>query len=220
MNCPYCSVEMHPVPTGVYGRSSSRLFYNDRDGGNHTVEAVACPKCSGVLLTHADVLTTEGPQPGTLTSDDVNVFILLPRVSSRPPLSSDVPEPYRGLYSEAALILTDSPRASAALSRRCLQHLLREVVHAPRGDLYGEIEWVLTNGGLPGYVTDSLHELRTIGNMAAHPNKSTATGDYIEVEPGEAEWTLDTLDALFGFCFIEPAKTAARKAALAARTGP
>jgi len=75
------------------------------------------------------------------------------------------------------------------------------------------------NAGLPGYVTDSLHDLRTIGNMAAHPNKSTATGDYLEVEPGEAEWTLDTLDALFSHLFIEPAKTAARKAALAARTG-
>jgi hypothetical protein len=71
-----------------------------------------------------------------------------------------------------------------------------------------------------GYVTDSLHDLRTIGNMAAHPNKSTATGDYLEVENGEAEWTLDTLDALFGFYFIEPARTAARKAALQARTGP
>ncbi|MGZ8474879.1 MAG: DUF4145 domain-containing protein, partial [Candidatus Limnocylindria bacterium] len=87
-------------------------------------------------------------------------------------------------------------------------------------DLYHEIEWVLDNAGLPAYVTESLHELRTIGNMATHPNKSTATGDYLEVVPGEAEWTLDTLDAMFSHLFTEPAKTAARKAALADRTGP
>jgi hypothetical protein len=55
--------------------------------------------------------------------------------------------------------------------------------------------------------------------MAAHPNKSTATGDYLEVEPGEAEWGLDILDGLFDFYFVQPAKTAARKAAFDARLG-
>lgn len=55
--------------------------------------------------------------------------------------------------------------------------------------------------------------------MGAHPSASSATGDDLEVEPGEAEWTLDTLDALFSHVFIEPARTAARKTALAARLG-
>ena len=106
------------------------------------------------------------------------------------------------------------PRYRADASSSCL----REQAKAPPSDLYREIEWVLTNAGLPSYVTESLHDLRVIGNMAAHPTKSTATGDYVDVEPGEAEWTLDTLDALFGHYFVEPARTAARKAALAAKT--
>lgn len=219
MRCPYCSIEMHPVATGPMGHGT-RMFYNDKDGGHHAVEASACPTCESVFLTHADHQFKDGPEPGIATTQETNLFVMLPRSSSRPPLSADVPEPYSGLYREAALILQDSPRASAALSRRCLQHLLREELHAPRSDLYHEIEWVLANGGLPGYATESLHELREIGNMAAHPNKSTATGEYMEVEPNEAEWTLDTLDALFGYCFVEPGKTAARKAALAAKRGP
>lgn len=195
------------------------MYYNDMEGENHQVEAVACPKCSGVILVHADLEYEEGPEPGTATQHVLNEYVLLPRVSSRPPLPPEVPEPYRGLYYEGALILQDSPRASAALSRRCLQHLLREQAKAPASDLFNEIEWALANAGLPGYCTDSLHELRVIGNMAAHPNKSTATGDYLEVEPREAEWTLDTLATLFGFYFTEPARTAARKAALEAKTG-
>jgi hypothetical protein len=221
MICPFCSIEMHPVPTtrGIHG-SGNRMYYSDQGGENHQVEAVACPKCAGVILTHSDLGYEDGPEPGTATQLMLNEFVLLPRVSSRPPLPPEVPEPYRGLYSEAALILQDSPRASAALSRRCLQHLLGEQAKAPKSDLFKEIEWALTNAGLPGYCTESLHELRVIGNMAAHPNKSTATGDYLEVEPGEAEWTLDTLATLFGFYFTEPARTAARKAALAAKTGP
>ncbi len=117
-------------------------------------------------------------------------------------------------------MLSDSPRASAALSRRCLQKILRDVLHAPAGDLRSEIDWVLTNGSLPPYVTDSLHDLRKIGNLGAHPNKSRTTGDDLEVERGEAEWTLDTLDSLFGLVFVEPARVAARKAALNAKLNP
>jgi hypothetical protein len=222
MICPYCATSIHPVGTGgIHGmRSSNRLFYNSKDGEQHTLEAVECPACGERFLTHAEMKTTPSEhEQGVVYSQDVNKYVLLPRTSGRKPLPPEVPEPYRRLYVEAALILQDSPRASAALSRRCLQHLLRELAKASPSDLYHEIEWVLTNAGLPSYVTESLHDLRVIGNMAAHPNKSTATGDYVEVEPGEAEWTLDTLDALFGHYFIEPARTAARKAALAAKTG-
>jgi hypothetical protein len=197
--------------------TSVRIYYRDRQGANQQVEAVECPRCEGVILVHSTPTTKE--RGDSLYSLPTNEFILFPRTSGRKALPPEVPEPYAGLYREAALIVGDSPRASAALSRRCLQHLLREEAHAPKGDLYNEIEWTINNAQLPHYCTDSLHELREIGNMAAHPNKSSATGDYMEVEPGEAEWTLDTLDALFGFYFIEPAKTAARKAALSAKTG-
>lgn len=55
--------------------------------------------------------------------------------------------------------------------------------------------------------------------MGAHPNTSSATGHNLEVEPGEAEWTLDTLESLFEHYFIAPAKTAERKAAFAAKMG-
>ena len=37
------------------------------------------------------------------------------------------------------------------------------------------------------------------------------------VEPGEAEWTLDVLDGLFDFYYVQPAVLAARKAALNAK---
>jgi hypothetical protein len=218
MICPYCAVEMHPRdPDRGPFHGATQMWYS-RDGQQRRVSAVMCPRCEGVMLLHSDLVISE-PVHGESSATEENVFVLLPRTSGRKPLPPEIIEPYRGLYEEAALILQDSPRASAALSRRCLQHLLRELATAPPSDLYHEIEWTLTNAGLPSYVTESLHDLRVIGNMAAHPNKSTATGDYAEVEPGEAEWTLDTLDALFGHYFIEPARTAARKAALVAKTG-
>ena len=40
------------------------------------------------------------------------------------------------------------------------------------------------------------------------------TGAVVDVEPGEAEWNLDVLESLFDFYFVEPTKTAKRKAEL------
>jgi hypothetical protein len=47
--------------------------------------------------------------------------------------------------------------------------------------------------------------------------KSTNTGEIVDVEPGEAEWNLDVLDSLFDFYFVQPAISAARKAAVNAK---
>ena len=47
-------------------------------------------------------------------------------------------------YKEACLVLSDSPKASAALSRRCLQNLLRGAAGVKPGDLSIEIQQVYT----------------------------------------------------------------------------
>jgi Domain of unknown function (DUF4145) len=220
MRCPHCSIAISPVfNTGPMGHGAAAMFYRGADSENHRVAAASCPECKEVFLLHTDLSFEDGPERGTATSKESREFLLWPRVSSRAPVPADVPEEYASLAREAGLILTDSPRASAALSRRCLQQLLRNKAGAPPSDLYHEIEWAIQNAGLPTHASECLHDLREIGNMAAHQNKSTATGDYVEVEPGEAEWTLETLDALFDHYFVGPARTAARKAALAAKLG-
>lgn len=128
-----------------------------------------------------------------------------PKAPSRAPLSPEVPDPYRSDYQEACLVLADSPKASAALSRRCLQSILRDVAKVKKADLSKEIEEVLASNQLPSYLADSIDAVRHIGNFAAHPMKSTNTGEIVEVEPGEAEWTLDVLEGLFDFYFVQPA---------------
>lgn len=140
-----------------------------------------------------------------------------PRGISRSPLSSDVPEGFAGDYNEACLTLVDSPKASAALSRRCLQHVLREKLGVKKGDLASEIQQVLDEGKLPSHLLESLDAVRNIGNFAAHPIKSTASGEVIEVEPGEAEWNLDVLESLFDYVFIQPQILKTKKEALNAK---
>jgi hypothetical protein len=111
-------------------------------------------------------------------------------------------------------VLPDSAKASAALSRRCLQHMLREVAKVKPSDLSKEIQELLDRGTLPTQIADALDAVRNIGNFAAHPIKSQHSGEVLDVELGEAEWNLDVLESLFDFYFVQPAALAAKKAKL------
>jgi hypothetical protein len=114
---------------------------------------------------------------------------------------NDIVEDYR----EACLVLPDSPKASAALSRRCLQHLLRLKASVKVQDLSKEIQEVLDRQMLPTGIANSLDAVRQVGNFAAHPMKDTASGGIVPVEPGEAEWNLETIEMLFDFFYVQPA---------------
>jgi len=111
-------------------------------------------------------------------------------------------------------VLADSSKAAAALGRRCLQNLLRDHVKLKPGNLSEEIQQVLDSGKLPSGLHESIDAIRNIGNFAAHPMKSTQTGLILDVEPGEAEWTLDVLEELFDFYFVLPAVVQKKKDAM------
>ena len=113
-------------------------------------------------------------------------------------------------YREACLILADSPKASAALSRRCLQTILREKTEVPHKDLYGEVRWVIENAGLPSLLVEVLDIPREIGNVGTHPMKNLETGMIADVEPWEAEWCLEVIEALYEHYFVAPARNEER----------
>jgi len=126
----------------------------------------------------------------------------------------EVPLPYVDEVDEAARVLSASPKASAALARRCLQQLLREKAGVQPSSLDAEIQQVLDSRALPSYLAEAIDAVRVVGNFAAHPIKSKNTGAIIDVEPGEAEWLLDVLEGLFDFYFVQPIRLQARKEAL------
>ena len=115
-------------------------------------------------------------------------------------------------YEEACLVLADSPKASAALSRRCLQYLLREKASVQEGTLSKEIDEAMKT--LPSHLAGAIDGVRNLGNFAAHPIKSESTGEVVDVEPGEAEWNLDTLEGLFDHYYAQPALLKEKQEAL------
>jgi hypothetical protein len=173
-----------------------------------------CPSCERFVLklVHGTQFSHLNELYGPFTET-----LFRPKAPARPPPPSEVPKEFSDDYAEACLVLADSAQASAALSRRCLQQILRDAAKVKHGDLFSEIEEVLNSGKLPTHISESLDAVRNIGNFAAHPIKSKSSGEIVAVEAGEAEWNLDVLEALFDFYFVQPEAIKKKKAALNAK---
>ncbi len=89
------------------------------------VEKQLCPECRNFNLF---LVSAAASNRGALRPyHDENVVsrrLIRPRGTNRDPIPPEVPSQYAQDYLEACLVLADSPKASAALSRRCLQNLL------------------------------------------------------------------------------------------------
>jgi len=118
-------------------------------------------------------------------------------------------------YNEAALVFLFSARASAALSRRCLQSVLVDKANVKSKDLSSQIAEVLST--LPPYIAENLDMVRQIGGFADHPAKAKEPGMIAAAAPGEAEWNLDVLEALFDFYCVRPTLEAGKRARLESR---
>lgn len=139
---------------------------------------------------------------------------IIPNGTLRKPAPIEVPEQYAKDYAEACLVLECSPQSSGALGRRILQHIIRDKAGICERNLDQEIQKLKETGTLPPYLTESLDAVRNIGNLAAHPTKNESTGEILPVSYEEAEWTLDVIESLFDFYFVQPAALEKKRIAL------
>lgn len=209
MKCPHCSVQFHDEPEEV--------FLGEDVDGAWAVVKMLCPnpRCKRLIF-----MLVKGPGEFDETSGEWQFYgwersvFVRPRGINRPPVPPEVPEQFAEDYREACLVLADSAKASAALSRRCVQHLLREKAGVEPGNLADEIQQLLDSRQLPPYLAEAIDAIRNYGNFAAHPIKSQKTGEIVAVEPGEAEWTLEVLERLFDFYFVQPEDLRQKREAL------
>ncbi len=210
MRCPHCLVEFH-------ARVEWISFGEDKDG-KWAIEKYKCPnpKCGKyiIYLVNGESILPHDAFGFHGLGDVKKRIMVYPKGSSHPPVPTEVPPMLAEDYTEACLVLPDSPKASAALSRRCLQNLLREKAKVKHGNLANEIEDVINSGTLPTYLVEVIDVVRNVGNFATHPLKSQKTGEILPVEPAEAEWNLNVLEALFDFYFVQPEVVREKRAAL------
>lgn len=131
-----------------------------------------------------------------------------------------MPKPIAADYIEACNVLPISAKASAALSRRCLQNMLHAANYRDR-DLAREIDLLLNEPdprkALPHRLRETVDAIRNFGNFSAHPIDDKTTLQVIDVEPHEAEWCLEVIEELFEHFYVGPAMAAAKKVALDAK---
>lgn len=190
MRCPTCAGLLQPDP-------QTQRQMHDKVGAWKIYSGV-CPACDQTMLL-LTAATSEKEPPHLEIHESLKEL-------HRQPLPPEVIEPYGNDYDEACFVLADSPRASAALSRHCLQRLLREKTKITAGDLSSEIAQVVASKMLPPALISSLAAVVDVCNLQAHPLKNNHPGSIQDMEPGEAEYLLDVLEALLDYCFVKPAQ--------------
>jgi hypothetical protein len=167
MKCLHCNIAIHdnikaatltqedeyPLPNGAISPSGTWREFFQR-----------CPEC-GELMIWLERSSSD-------LNGRVARFRVYPQGNSRP-IPAEVTKPYREDFHEACLVLMASPKASAALSRRCMQAILKDKAGAKKKDLFDQIEEVIASNTLPTHIVDELHAVRSIGNFAAHPRQSS-----------------------------------------------
>jgi hypothetical protein len=198
MKCPHCRTAFHD-------EAERTTIGEDADGGWVLVKR-QCPECNRIILHLENGTPFYGPGRSFVLAPDEEIksIMVRPKGSSRPPCPTEVPKEFAEDYNDACVVLPDSPKASAALSRRCLQNILREVAKVKPSNLADEIQEVIDSGTLPSYIVEAIDAVRNVGKFATHQIKSEKTGEILSVELGEAEWNLDVLEALFDFYFVQP----------------
>lgn len=209
MRCPTCKREFYPQPDRIGN------YWEDQEEdstGAFRFSIQQCPSCYETI-----VLREKGrgyKLSDKLMVDEVTETIVIYPQDDEFSVASEVPEDFAADFQEANAALEYSAKASAALSRRLLQKVLREKLGIAKRDLSQEIDEFIASSKAPTYLTDAIDAVRQVGNFAAHPIKYTNTGEIVDVEPGEAEWILEVVDSLFDFVFVQPAKLKERRDSL------
>ncbi len=138
MKCPHCLHEMFPatVTSQATAYGTPRMVSGAHKGQalGVTVTVHTCPKCSGP--------TIEVGLKGATSTVYYQTVQAYPRGGPFPPPPPEVPGTVAADYREANEVLPISPKASAALSRRCLQAILASQGYTQK-DLVKQIEAVL-----------------------------------------------------------------------------
>jgi hypothetical protein len=103
-----------------------------------------------------------------------------------------VPEPIREDYVDACKISDLSLKASATLSRRCLQGMIRNFWGISKARLIDEIEAI--EDKTDKLTWEAIDSVRKIGNIGAHMEKDINV--IVDVDPEEAQLLIGLIELL------------------------
>lgn len=123
--------------------------------------------------------------------DPIKSWRLQPESTAKP-LPPYIPEAIVTEYTEACRIFDLSPKASATLSRRCLQGMIRDFWSVKPARLIDEIKAI--EDRVDPLTWEAIDSVRKVGNVGAHMEKDINV--IVDVEAGEAELLIELIETL------------------------
>jgi hypothetical protein len=121
-----------------------------------------------------------------------------------------VPQPIRDDYGEACAIRDLSPKASATLSRRCLQGMIRDFWKVSKPRLIEEIQGIEDKVDADTWA--AIDAVRSVGNIGAHMEKDINV--IVDVDPQEAQLLIELIELLIKDWYITRHERAERLKAI------
>ena len=195
--CPYCSMIM-PITDDTYssqtpGFKSTRVnsWFSDHKPtvtSSLQVDFYKCPNCGEYSIMAKGL--------GAAVEDVNNIHIRPTSLAKQFP--NYIPLGIRQDYEEACSIVTLSPKASATLSRRCLQGMIRDFWGIKESNLSKAIEKL--NGLIPVPQWNVIDGVRRIGNIGAHMEKDINL--IVDIEPDEAQKLIKLIEILLDQWYV------------------
>lgn len=194
--CPFCSSSMAISDDTLCKRNVS---FESQDGyeyprgvsentySNIELSFYKCPNCNQYTVFAKGV----GP-----SVKDINTILKPQSLAKQFP--NYIPEAIRQDYEEACAIINLSPKASATLSRRCLQGMIRDFWNIKETNLskaIGELE-----DKIPATQWRVIDGVRRIGNIGAHMEKDINL--IVDIDPDEAQKLIKLIEHLLEQWYI------------------
>ena len=205
--CPYCD-KITTITNSNVTQSEHPLFREFRDDCFVLVtKIIICPdhECQEYTIT---AVLRKGIKSSPTTYNESDIY----PVSDEYPILSwsmkpqsyakkfpnYIPKAIIANYEEACLIQNLSPKASAALARRCLQGMIRDFWKVNERNLFEEINAI--EGKVDPQTWQAISAVRSIGNIGAHMEKDINL--IIDVEPKEANALIRLIEIVIGDWYI------------------
>jgi hypothetical protein len=201
-NCPHCNHHA-TIKSDNFYQTTGRLTIDNKHGQRALFsEFIVCPNpdCNEYTLTSYLFETQGGWRGGNYEYKEGKLLAhwnLIP--SSEAKVFPDyIPKPILDDYNEACLIKSLSPKASATLSRRCLQGIIRDFWKISKSRLIDEIQALEEK--IDTLTWQSIDAVRKIGNIGAHMEKDINI--IVDVEPEEANLLIQLIELLLQEWYI------------------
>ncbi|KQB03442.1 DUF4145 domain-containing protein [Vibrio metoecus] len=194
-HCPYCD-RSATITSSNYSEQIHQINKNSKhDEIALYTSVITCPnsECREYTISAELYLwRSRGIGNGWSTYGDPLLKWLLKPQSQSKQFPDYVPKAIRADYEEACLIRDLSPKASATLSRRCLQGMIRDFFGVKARSLFDEINGIKDK--VDPLTWDAIDAVRSIGNIGAHMEKDINV--IIEVESNEASLLIGLIESL------------------------